>query len=238
MKIPARDSRFLCQADVPSPILVTIANVTAEKLKSAKGEQQKFILHFTAGKPMVLNPLNRGRLIRAYGDESDHWRGKPVEVYVDPDVEMGGEIVGGIRLRIPKAPPAVVTQTAAVPPPAAAPSRLRPRRRQQRRGSAGAADGGRYRGAGSAAGFGAGRIRQVPDDGPPGRMRTPCAGIRLARPDRRRYFRRVRQGAGADRGTVAEQVAGDGLGPISSRDYFGKSEIIPAFDIDWRFQIE
>lgn len=123
MKIPARDSRFLSQADVPSPIVTAISHVTIEALKSAKGEQDKFVLHFVGGpaKPMVLNLLNRGRLIKAYGDESDNWRGKPVEVYVDPDVEMAGQIVGGIRLRIPKPDPQTATATAAAPPPAAAP---------------------------------------------------------------------------------------------------------------------
>jgi len=118
MKIPAGNSRFLTQTDVVTPIIATMADVRTERLKSAKGEQDKFILFFAGNvKPMVLNPVNRKVLIAAFGDETENWRGKPIEIYVDAGVTMGGAVVGGIRLRLPAHTVRSVTQTFAPAPP-------------------------------------------------------------------------------------------------------------------------
>ena len=88
----------------------------------------KDMLHFTdpSIKPLGLNVTNKRILIAAYGDESDHWRGQPVEIYVDPNVTNSrGEIVGGIRLRIPAA--TVRTAPAISAAPALAPKTQAPR---------------------------------------------------------------------------------------------------------------
>ena len=49
---------------------------------------------------MVLNKTNLNRLGRATGaSNAGEAIGKKVNVYHDPDVEFGGKMIGGIRLR-------------------------------------------------------------------------------------------------------------------------------------------
>jgi hypothetical protein len=109
MKVPAKSaSRFLSKEDLDTEtFVVTISEVKIESLRSNRGDEDKYVLYFKERdfKPMVLNVLNRRRIIAVYGDESDDWTGRAIEIYVDPNVEMGGEIVGGIRVKIPASPP-------------------------------------------------------------------------------------------------------------------------------------
>jgi hypothetical protein len=115
MKLNSKgSSKYLTKADVPAPILATIADVKIETLQNPR--EDKPVLYFagTALKPMVLNVTNRRVLIAAYGDETDAWRGQRVEIYVNQDVtNSSGDVVGGVRVRIPAAAP---TNTAPKPP--------------------------------------------------------------------------------------------------------------------------
>jgi hypothetical protein len=139
MKIDARGtSKFLSKSDVPQPVLATVDFVRIETLKNPT--EDKPVLHFVGDtlKPLVLNVVNRKVLIAAYGDETDHWKGKPVEIYVNPDVtNSSGETVGGVRVRIPaaapapKAPPAPAPTSAAAPKAAPAPKPPPPTLQQQ-----------------------------------------------------------------------------------------------------------
>ncbi len=127
MKISTKGtSRFLAQEDIPEEgIVAIIAEVRLETLKSNRGDEEKYVLYFTTGKPMVFNVVNRKTVVAAYGDDSDAWQGKPLEIYVNPDVTMGADVVGGIRLRIPK--PTIrpaAKPTAAPPPPSSAAENL------------------------------------------------------------------------------------------------------------------
>ena len=116
-------SRFLSQANVPEPIIATIASVWQEELQNNDGRKMKNVMGFIEKnlKPMVVNTMNWDILEATYGD-SDDWRGKPVEIYVNPDVMMGTRRVGGLRVRIPAprngaaAKPAPKPQTPAQPP--------------------------------------------------------------------------------------------------------------------------
>jgi len=107
MKLNSKgSSKYLTKGDVPNPIMATIADVKIETLQNPR--EDKPVLHFagTALKPMVLNVTNRRVLIAAYGDETDAWRGQRIEVYVNQDVtNSSGDVVGGVRVRIPAAAP-------------------------------------------------------------------------------------------------------------------------------------
>jgi hypothetical protein len=96
-------STYLGKDDVPQPFTATVGVVRLETIKGDGGEEEKPVLHFTGEqqKPMILNSTNWSILEEAYGEESDGWQGKPVEVYVDPGVMFAGRRVGGVRLRIP-----------------------------------------------------------------------------------------------------------------------------------------
>jgi len=117
MKIsPKGESKYLTKIDVPNPIVAAIQMVRIETLQNPR--EDKPILHFQGNglKPMVLNVTNRRVLIAAYGDETDDWRGRPVEIYVNNEVtNSSGEVVGGVRVRIPAARPAQQAPQASVP---------------------------------------------------------------------------------------------------------------------------
>jgi hypothetical protein len=131
MKIDAKsNSKSLRKEDVPQPFVATISEVRVQTFeKTARSPREdKDMLHFADPtiKPLGLNVTNKRVLIGAYGDETDDWRGQPVEIYVDPNVTNSrGEIVGGIRLRIPAAAApctAAAIGAAPVPAPKAAPA--------------------------------------------------------------------------------------------------------------------
>jgi hypothetical protein len=100
-------SNYLAQDDFPAPKTLVIARVSIDEVRRPGGVKvKKPILHFTAGKPMVLNKTNGVVLAKRYGRNSDDWTGKPIEVYAEPNVNFGGELVGGLRVRVPATAPA------------------------------------------------------------------------------------------------------------------------------------
>jgi hypothetical protein len=126
MKIDAKsNSKSLRKEDVPQPFVAVISEVRVQTFeKTARSPREdKDMLHFADAsiKPLGLNVTNKRVLVAAYGDESDNWRGQPVEIYVDPNVTNSrGEIVGGIRLRIPATTGTAAIGAAPAPAPKAA----------------------------------------------------------------------------------------------------------------------
>ena len=98
-------SKYLKKEDFPKPALVTIRDVTKENVALPnQPKKERGVIHFEEyDKGMVLNSTNLKRTEKAMGsDDTDNWAGKKIVVYVDEEVEFGGEIVGGLRLRAPK----------------------------------------------------------------------------------------------------------------------------------------
>ncbi len=97
-------SKWLAKEDVlarPGEVWnVTISLAERQMVKGQFGQEEKTILHMSGAKPMILNKSNGKTLVRAFGN-SENWPGKLIELYVDPDVEYGGKVTGGIRIRIP-----------------------------------------------------------------------------------------------------------------------------------------
>lgn len=95
------ESKYLRQQDVDGEVMVTVQSI--KKVNVARDDEDpeyrwtmKFKEH---AKPMVLNVTNLKRLAKALGDDSDSWIGEQIMLYVDPDIEFGGNVVGGLRLR-------------------------------------------------------------------------------------------------------------------------------------------
>lgn len=77
--------------------------------------QRKLVLHFQGKqKGLALNKTNTQVMALTFGNESDHWLGQMVELWVDPYVTFSGKMVGGIKIT-PRSQP-----IAAPPPPPAA----------------------------------------------------------------------------------------------------------------------
>lgn len=110
-------SQYLSKEDVAdAPVRATIADVRFETIKGDRGSEDKPVLSFKENgfKPMILNSTNWGTIEDAYGDESDNWRGKSIELYLDPGVMFGDKRVGGVRVRIPNGKPAPTAAPAAI----------------------------------------------------------------------------------------------------------------------------
>lgn len=94
------NSKFLAKGDVgEAGRVLTIAGFGFETLKD--GEPPKLVVKFIeGGKPLVCNKTNRNRLIAAMGtSNTDQMIGRKIEVFFDPMVEYGGQLVGGLRIR-------------------------------------------------------------------------------------------------------------------------------------------
>lgn len=101
-----RESKFLKQTDVGRGALGTIEScVQMNVAKDGAEPEQKWCLTFMEiDKPLVLNSTNIQLCQRICdSDDTDHWIGKRIVLYADPNVSYGGKLVGGIRVRAPKA---------------------------------------------------------------------------------------------------------------------------------------
>lgn len=98
------ESKYLKKEDISSPVVAIIANVGTDMLKDQSGQNKKKGILFFNGKlkPLILNVGNAKVLTSLYGQHTEGWIGKPIEIWVNPNVEMGGEIIGGLRLRPPQ----------------------------------------------------------------------------------------------------------------------------------------
>lgn len=107
-----RESKFLKKEDVGRGVLATITSCVRKNVAMEGADpEQKWCLTFQElDKPLVLNVTNIQLCEIMFGsDDTDHWIGKRIVLYTDPNVQYAGKIVGGIRVRKPKptAPPPV-----------------------------------------------------------------------------------------------------------------------------------
>ena len=107
MKIgSAFSSTYLKASDVPEDraIKLQIDRVDQENVSGGRGkdEEVKPVLYFIGKtKGMVLNKTNAKVITKAYGDETDDWHGKVIELY-QTEVEFQGDMVAALRIRAPK----------------------------------------------------------------------------------------------------------------------------------------
>jgi hypothetical protein len=88
-------SKFLKSTDVKAkPLIATISYLAFESVGQDK--QQKPVLYFETGKPIVVNRINFETIEDAFGD-SDDWPGHKVKVYCAP-TSFQGRRVDGIRV--------------------------------------------------------------------------------------------------------------------------------------------
>jgi hypothetical protein len=85
-------------------IKVQIKDVVLEDV----GDGEKPILTFIGkDKGLVLNKTNANMIVDAYGDDTDNWTGKDLEIFPDK-TSFKGQIVSCIRVRTPAPPPSAV----------------------------------------------------------------------------------------------------------------------------------
>jgi hypothetical protein len=100
-------SNWLRKEDLSDPVggeVFTIKKLTEELV--GQDQQSKWACHWRERDvaPMLLNKTNLRILAAMLGDDTDGWIGKEVEVYHDPSISYGGQLVGGLRVRPPRPP--------------------------------------------------------------------------------------------------------------------------------------
>jgi hypothetical protein len=86
------------------------ATVQSVAMEDMGDDGKKPVVRFVgASKGLVLNMTNANVLIEAYGDDTDNWLGRQIELY-PARTEFRGKIVDAVRVRMPAgavaAPPA------------------------------------------------------------------------------------------------------------------------------------
>ncbi len=111
---------YLKKSDVEDgPQRFAITAVTREHFEARNGRpaQDKIVLTF-AGEPvrkMSLGKINLGIIARAWGRQAAAWINHSLIVELDPSVTFMGQVVGGLRVRIPKTTPTAKAAPRATP---------------------------------------------------------------------------------------------------------------------------
>jgi len=102
----AYPSAFLKSADVKGmpggEVTVEIESCESETIGQGDDTNALPVLRFvgkSAG--LVVNKTNSNALVAAFGNNTDDWKGETIVVY-STQVQFKGELVDGLRVRIPK----------------------------------------------------------------------------------------------------------------------------------------
>lgn len=111
-------SNWLRKDDLSDPIggeVFTIRRLTEELV--GQDQQPKWACHWREKDvaPLLLNKTNLRLLAAILGDDTDQWIGREIEVYHDPSISYGGQLVGGLRVRPPRPPKPRAQQRRPVP---------------------------------------------------------------------------------------------------------------------------
>ncbi len=101
------DPNYLGEWDIEekSELKLTIKNVKGEELTLPGGfKEKRNVLYFKEDyHPMVVNSTNAKMLEKMTGSKYiENWSNTQIAVYFDPTIKFGKEVVGGLRIRLPK----------------------------------------------------------------------------------------------------------------------------------------
>ncbi len=96
-------SKWIKAEDLDSgPQTVAIRELVVEEIGQGKQREAKGVLYFHGrDKGLVLNVTNCRTIEDAYGAETDDWPGKSLELF-STKVPFKGDLVDGVRVRVPK----------------------------------------------------------------------------------------------------------------------------------------
>lgn len=113
------EGKHLKKEDFPQPALLTIAGFKRENVaRDDEPQEMKWVVYFQEiDRGLALNVINTQSLKTATGRESSEESiGCKVVLYNDPNVTMGGKLVGGVRVRAPRPMPAMINLAPAPTP--------------------------------------------------------------------------------------------------------------------------
>ncbi len=96
-------SNYISKSDVGKGLLLTIKNYEKKNVGRSKQDMQWVFYFDEHDKGFILKPTN-GKLIAVVigSADFDDWIGKKIVLFIDPTIDFGGDVVGGIRCRAPK----------------------------------------------------------------------------------------------------------------------------------------
>jgi len=103
-------------------LVFTIGSVDKVTFEARNGKpaEQKWALTFACEPPrkFTLNKTNLALVAKAFGKKTGAWVGKRITLFLDESVSFGGQLVGGVRIRLPKpaAKPKAPVPTQTPPP--------------------------------------------------------------------------------------------------------------------------
>jgi hypothetical protein len=96
-------SKYLKAEDIEDGELVTIGEITVEKVGQA--QEEKPVIHFAEHKKgVILNVTNAKAIAKLYGDEEDDWKGKKLTLMSIPSRTPSGEPTMSISMKPVAAP--------------------------------------------------------------------------------------------------------------------------------------
>jgi len=100
-------SKYLKAADLQGhAVAVVIDRVELGEVGQGDDKEQKWIMYFEGKeKGLVLNKTNTNITAAAYGNDTDDWAGKPLELY-PTTTTFAGKVVDALRVRTEAPPPA------------------------------------------------------------------------------------------------------------------------------------
>ena len=109
-------SKYLKAVDfTDGPMRVKIERLAHENVSRENPNELKPVLYFSGlSRGFVLNVTNGNAIAELYGDETDDWVGKEIELFATK-VPFGTKMVDAIRVRAPL-PPEAMTGTHDDPP--------------------------------------------------------------------------------------------------------------------------
>jgi hypothetical protein len=98
-------------------LLLTIAGVEKVEFRDQKTGETETRLQLTFEgedtKKLTLNVTNLKILVKHFGSKSSGWIGRRIVLYLDENVTFGSSLVGGLRVRVPRASKAAPLTTVA-----------------------------------------------------------------------------------------------------------------------------
>lgn len=96
------DTNYLASWDIDKDTIVTISKVKYEEVTGEKGRTDKCLVAYFDGieNGMIVNVTNSKTIQKLYNEpDPAKWVGKKITLFVDPNVSIKGEKVGGLRIR-------------------------------------------------------------------------------------------------------------------------------------------
>jgi hypothetical protein len=108
--------KYFRAEDLTEEKTLRIKGVTEEMIGQGAKQEKKLVVWFTNSKKgLVLNKTNNRTIRGTYGDDTDGWKDKLIVLF-PTQTDLGGKLVGALRVRLPlKQNPNVTTKSAAKP---------------------------------------------------------------------------------------------------------------------------